>query len=220
MKNLSLKFAFAALLGAATVCLAQVPAGAPYGATGQCKDGTYTTSPKKSGACSGHHGVKTWFATVGGPTNPDIKSGRTSQKTAAKQAANSDETVNPHDNSTMSNARADAVNKKSGNDAVATPNDNGKSIPGPAANGTTASNSGATGKSSRNTAKASASGSVAEHNAAPGGGPGMVWLNTKSNVYHCYGSEWYGKTKSGKYVSEKDAVNAGAKPDHGKSCSQ
>jgi hypothetical protein len=218
MTGHSMKFLLAALLSASVACMAQAPASAPDGATGQCKDGTYTTSAKKSGACRGHKGVKTWFATVGGSTDPDIKGARPSQSTSAKQAAKSDETVNPHDNSNVSSARADAINKKSGNAAVATPNDSGKTLPGPAANGSTAANSSANGSSSRNSAKGSSSASVAGRTAAPGGGPGLVWLNNKSNVYHCYGSEWYGKTKNGKYVSEKDAMNAGAKPEHGKSC--
>ena len=46
---------------------------------------------------------------------------------------------------------------------------------------------------------------------APGGGPGMVWVNTKSHVYHQPGSRYYGKTKAGKYVSEKDAIAEGDK---------
>ena len=57
-------------------------------------------------------------------------------------------------------------------------------------------------------------------NAAPGGGPGMVWVNTPTNVYHCYGDRYYGKTKEGKYMSEKDAIAAGAKGARGATCSK
>jgi hypothetical protein len=53
---------------------------------------------------------------------------------------------------------------------------------------------------------------------APGGGAGKVWLNTASNVYHCEGSQWYGKTKAGAYMTEAEAKAKGAHADHGKPC--
>ena len=54
--------------------------------------------------------------------------------------------------------------------------------------------------------------------AASGGGPGRVWLNTTSNVYHCAGDRWYGKTKEGAFMSEAQAKAKGARPDNGNGC--
>ncbi len=46
--------------------------------------------------------------------------------------------------------------------------------------------------------------------AAPGAAPNKVWVNTASNVYHCPGDRYYGKTKAGKYMTEPEARAAGA----------
>jgi len=109
---------------------------APVGATGICKDGSYTTAADRATACVGHKGVQSWYADA-----PAIKK------------------------------------------------------PGPAA-------------------------AADARPQAPGAGPGLVWVNTASNVYHCPGSRFYGKTKDGSYMSEAAAKAQGAHGVRGAACTQ
>ncbi len=136
-------------------------AAAPTGSTGQCKDGTYTSNATKSGACSGHKGVKEWY-TAATTTAPAAAAPAAAPATAPA--------------STMSKTAAPASTSKSSSQPPA--------------------------------------------NAAPGGGPGLVWVNDSSKVYHCQGDKWYGKTKAGAYMSEADAKAKGYHADHGKACTQ
>ena len=149
--------------------IAQAPAGAPAGATGQCNDGSYSTSPTKKGSCRGHKGVKQWFSAD-----------------AATPAA--------------APAAATPAPKATQAPAAAAP---AAMTPAPTA-----------------PAKTSKAATAASTTPAPGGGPGLVWVNSASNVYHCPGTKYYGTTKAGKYLSEADAKAAGAHADHGKACTQ
>lgn len=140
---------------------------APSGATGQCKDGTYSMAAKKAGACRGHQGVQSWYA------SPAVSI--VSSATASSQASTH---VVAHTSISSSEPASTAA----------------KSV---------------------STGQPSAAGVQVQ-----GGGPGLVWVNTPSKVYHCPGTRYYGKTKSGKYVSEAQAKAEGDRADHSISCSK
>src|SRR5260370_33373452 len=167
--TIAIGLAVVAGLLAAQVALAQAPAGA----TGQCKDGTYSTAASKPGACRGHQGVKEWYAAA--------------PAAAAKAPATAPSPV---------------------------------AAPAPAAKAPAPAPTPAQAAAPAPAAKVSPASKAAAMPQAAGGGPGLVWVNTSSNVYHCYGSNYYGKTKEGAYMSEADAKAKGAHPDHGKPCAK
>ena len=45
-----------------------------------------------------------------------------------------------------------------------------------------------------------------------------VWVNTNSGVYHCPGTRWYGSTKSGRFMTQREAQSKGYRPAYGAVC--
>jgi tRNA A-37 threonylcarbamoyl transferase component Bud32 len=45
-----------------------------------------------------------------------------------------------------------------------------------------------------------------------------VWANIRTGIYHCPGTRWYGKTKSGQFMGQAEAERKGYKADAGRVC--
>ena len=61
--------------------------------------------------------------------------------------------------------------------------------------------------------------SIAETTESTQGKPDLkVWVNTASNVYHCAGTRFYGKTKHGEYMTQAEAQKKANRPAYGKVC--
>jgi hypothetical protein len=53
---------------------------------------------------------------------------------------------------------------------------------------------------------------------SPGPAHVLVWVNTNSGVYHCPNTRWYGKTKSGRFMTQREAQSKGYRPAYGAVC--
>lgn len=45
-------------------------------------------------------------------------------------------------------------------------------------------------------------------------GDHLVWVNARSHIYHFQGERYFGSTKSGKFMCERDADKEGDRPTH------
>lgn len=234
MKSRFLQAVIAGLILSPCILLAQAPAGAPAGTTGKCKDGSYTSSPTKQGACRGHKGIDTWYAAeTAAPKASSSKSSAPPADSPKSPAAASSGPAPAGATGKCKDGTFTTAPKKQGAcrghqgvdtwyaadsaapAAAATtpgPRPTPAAAPSPAPVATSTPAAAAPQKSSSRTP-------ASAKTPAPGGGPGLVWVNSSTNVYHCYGTQFYGTTKSGKYMTEADAKSAGARPDRNKPCS-
>ena len=183
----------------------------PDGSTGMCKDGTYTSAASKKGACAGHKGVKEWYAADATPANANTTANTTAAK-PTKTAAPAKESAPMPDGSTgmcKDGTYTSAASKKG---ACAGHKGIKEWYAADATPAATSAAAPAAQTSSKNQ-------DSRPKTVASGGGAGKVWVNTDSNVYHCEGGRYYGKTKQGEYMTEAAAKASGARPDHGKACS-
>ena len=221
----------------ATLALAAANAWAkaPPDATGECKDGTYTTAAQKEGACSSHGGVKKWLAkedkaAKSGKSEKSSKADKAtkaSEKPAAAAAKPADATGECKDGTYTTSATKSGAcaghkgvktwygGKEEDKKASAKGSASSKSAAAPATAPTPAPAPASTSSSAKSTSSAPAS----ERTAAAGGGAGKVWVNTDSKVYHCQKDALYVKTKQGEYMTEAQAKASGARAARGKECS-
>lgn len=196
---------------------------APAGSTGECKDGTYSTAESKKGACGGHGGVKEWFAGTA-PSKASAapaatKNSATAMAAAAPAPSGSTGQCKDGTYSTAESKKGACGGHGGVKDWYGSATTAKSSTAPVAAAAPAAAKAPATPMTSAAPAPAAKT-STTPMAAAPaaGGGTGQVWVNTSSKVYHCPGTEWYGKTKAGEYMTESAAKAAGNHADHGKAC--
>jgi len=180
------KLQFLSLLVFSAFGFTALQAQAPAGATGICRDGSYSMQASKGGACRGHKGVQTWYAAS---TRQPVTS------TAGKPPA---ERAQP---TPMSAPQSRPAAPPTAAPPMAAPA-SAASAPARAARGK----------------RLSPEQAAAGRPMAPGGGPGLVWANEESKVYHCSADPFYGRTKKGMYLSESDARSEGFRGARGKTC--
>lgn len=206
-------FLSAVLLAAPAIALAQDTSAAPLPV---CKDGTTATKAGR-GACRGHGGVN---KDAGASTAAPAAGAAAAAPAAAAKGSSTSSTSSA--SSGPVTCKDGTTSDKGGRGACRGHGGVNKSAAGgaaAAAPATAASTASATAPAAATAAATKSGGPAASVQAAPGGGAGQVWVNTKDNVYHCQGDQWYGKTKAGAYMTEADAKAKGARAARGKVCS-
>jgi hypothetical protein len=198
---------------------AETPAAAGGVATGLCKDGTEYIGASKKGACRGHKGVKEWYADKQAPAVKEDASAKADTPKAAKE----DSTPAASASAAATGLCKDGTEYTGASKRGACRGHKGvkewyadKQAPAAKDEKTTAAPASAPAEEETEApappAKAAAP--------APAARSGKVWVNTRSKIYHCEGTKYYGNTKEGEYMSEPDAQAKGFVANRKKVCNQ
>jgi len=199
--------------------------------TAVCKDGSNYSGASKKGACSHHGGVQSWggAAAAAGTATAAAPAAKAAPAAAPAPAAS----AAPAQSGAVTAVCKDGTNYSGTSKKGACSHHGGVQSWGgagaaaaaaPAAAAAAAAPAAPAAAPARPAppaapAAAPAAAQKPAATPAPGGGPGQVWVNTASKVYHCPGDRYYGTTKQGKYTTEAAAKAEGDRPDHGKPCS-
>jgi len=210
------------------------PTDAP--ATGTCKDGTPYTGATKKGACKGHKGIKEWFADKQTPAVSTPAATPTATTPPSPAATASPAPVNapatglckdgtPYTGETKKGACKGHKGIKEWYADKQTP---AASTPAtaPAAAATTPPPAAPTQAPVKPAAPVAEPAKAATPATAPPTatapvavvGTGKVWVNTRSKIYHCEGTKFYGKTKDGEYMTQEEAKAKGYNANRKKDC--
>lgn len=224
------------IFGGASMPVSNAPATTSSSASAICKDGTTWSGTSHRGACRGHQGVQSWSsASTTTSTNsmprspitpaplPTSNTSTTSLTTGTVSAICKDGT--PWSGTSRRGACRghQGVQSWLSTSITTSPTSMPRGPMTPAsmpanppmhapANNSPMGNS-------RNASTTRTGAPTMPTAPAAGGGPGRVWVNTSSKVYHCQNDRWYGKTKQGQYMTEAQALAQGYRADRGKGCS-
>jgi hypothetical protein len=195
---------------AAPATTAVTPAATADGtATGLCKDGTPYTGASKRGACRGHKGIKEWYADKQVPTASEATPAKPAPVAATPAVAAGGVATGLCKDGTVytgASKRGACRGHKGVKEWYADKQPAAESTAPIAAPTATVAPAAAIAAPVKATAT------------APVAGTGKVWVNTRSKIYHCEGSKFYGKTKEGEYMNEADAQAQGYNANRKKAC--
>ena len=196
------------VIGLASICLVQGQSPTPGGSPAASPSPGKHRAHKKAGATASPAQEAASPSTAESPAASPSPGKRRSRKkaeatTAASPAAAATAAVSPSPAEKRGHKKAKtaaaASPAPSASPAKSTFGDLFKPKPSASANPAAASRAPATRTTTAATTNAP----------AQGGGHGLVWVNTDSHIFHKEGSRFYGKTKTGKYMTEQEAIKEG-----------